>query len=64
MDTQIVSQASRTTLGGTLPFPEIVGMLIETGVEYHHVDYVTLQKTFYGAAGDAVITPIFSAYSR
>lgn len=58
MNTQIVSEASRATLAGTMPFPEIVGRLIETGVEYYHVDYVTLQKTFYGAAGDVVITPI------
>ncbi len=46
MDTQIVSQASRATLAGTLPFPEVVGILIETEVEYYHVDYVTLRKIF------------------
>ena len=58
MNTQIVSEASRATLAGTMPFPEIVGRLIETGVEYYHVDYITLRKTFYSAAGDAVITAI------
>lgn len=58
MNTQIVSEVSRATLAGTMPFPEIVGRLIETGVESYHVDYVTLLKTFYGFAGDAVTTPI------
>ena len=58
MNTQIVSEASRATLSGSMPFPEIVGRLIETGVEYYHVDYVTLRKTFYGSAGDVVVTPI------
>lgn len=58
MNTQIVSEASRATLAWTLPFPEIVGKLMETGVEYYHVDYVALRKTFYSATGDTVITPI------
>jgi hypothetical protein len=35
-----------------------VRRLIETGVEYYHVDYVALRKCFYGAAGDVATTPI------
>ena len=27
-------------------------------MEYYHVDYVTLRKTFYSATGEAVSTPI------
>lgn len=58
MNTQIVSEASKAALAGTMPFPEIVGRLIETGVEYYHVDYVALRKTFYSLNGDVVVTPI------
>ena len=58
MNTRIISEASKATLDGTMPFPDIVGRLIETGVEYYHVDYVTLKKTFYSSTGDSVITPI------
>jgi uncharacterized protein YbcV (DUF1398 family) len=62
MDTQVVAEAARATLAGTMPFPEIVRRLIETGVEYYHVDYVALRKTFYSAAynaaGSMVVTPI------
>lgn len=58
MNAQIVIEASKATLAGTMPFPEIVGKLMETGVEYYHVDYVTLKKTFYSATGGVVITPI------
>ncbi|MBL9154783.1 MAG: DUF1398 family protein [Verrucomicrobiales bacterium] len=58
MNAQIVSEASKATLAGTMPFPEIVGKLIEVGVEYYHVDYVTLRKTFYSTTGDVVISPI------
>lgn len=58
MNATIVADAQRASLAGSLPFPEIVRRLVETGVEYYHVDYVALRTTFYGAAGDVVTTPI------
>ena len=58
MNAEIVTQAARATLDGSIPFPEVVRRLIETGVEYYHVDYVALQKRFYSAAGDVFTTPI------
>jgi uncharacterized protein YbcV (DUF1398 family) len=58
MNTEIVSEAARATLDGLIPFPEVVRRLIETGVEYYHVDYVALRKCFYNATGDVVTTPI------
>ncbi|MBK8133390.1 MAG: DUF1398 family protein [Gammaproteobacteria bacterium] len=58
MKSEIVAEAARATLDGSIPFPEVVRRLIETGVEYYHVDYVALQKTFYSAAGELIKTPI------
>lgn len=58
MNSEIVSEAARATLSGVIPFPEVVRRLIETGCEYYHVDYVALRMTYYGAAGDVVVTPI------
>jgi uncharacterized protein YbcV (DUF1398 family) len=58
MNTDIVSHAARAALDGSIPFPEVVRRLIETGVEYYHVDYVALQTRFYSATGDIVTTPI------
>lgn len=58
MDTKVIVEASRATLAGTLPFPEIVRRLVEAGVEYYHVDYVAMRTTFYSAAGASVSTPI------
>jgi uncharacterized protein YbcV (DUF1398 family) len=58
MNTEIIAQAARATLEGTLSFPEIVGQLLSAGVEYYHVDYVGRRKTFYGMNGAAVTTPI------
>lgn len=58
MNTQLVQNAAAMTLAGTKPFPEIVRMLLEAGVEYYHVDYVGLRKTFYSATGEAMMTAI------
>jgi uncharacterized protein YbcV (DUF1398 family) len=58
MNSEIISKAARATLAGTASFPEVVGKLLEAGVEYYHVDYVAMRKTFYSAQGDTVVTPI------
>ena len=58
MDTKIITLAAKETLSGNLPFPKIVGMLIEAGVEYYHVDYAGSSKSFYGPEGDRVVTAI------
>jgi uncharacterized protein YbcV (DUF1398 family) len=58
MESKIVTEAARATLDGSIPFPEVVRRLIETGVEYYHVDYVALQKTYYSASGGVIKTPI------
>lgn len=58
MDAQIIRHAARATLTGAMPFPEIVGSLVATGVEYYLVDYVAQQFTFYGAGGEVVQAPI------
>jgi len=58
MNTEQILQAARDTLAGTAPFPDIVARLMGAGVEYYHVDYVGLRKTFYGAVGDVVVTSI------
>jgi uncharacterized protein YbcV (DUF1398 family) len=59
MDTEIIQEIASKTLAGTISFPEVVGALLRTGVEYYHVDYVTRKKSFYAADGTAVVvTPI------
>ena len=58
MKSEVVAEAARATLDGSMAFAEIVGRLIETGVEYYHVDYVALRKTFYSATGEMIKTPI------
>ncbi|MGC2618734.1 MAG: hypothetical protein WA414_06790 [Acidobacteriaceae bacterium] len=58
MNTTLIVEAARKTLAGTISFPEVVGQLLTAGVEYYHVDYVGLKKTFYSADGDLAVTPI------
>jgi uncharacterized protein YbcV (DUF1398 family) len=58
MNTEIIVEAAEATLAGTMSFPEVVGKLLGAGVEYYHVDYVGMRKTFYSADGDRVVTPI------
>lgn len=58
MDAPIILQTALAVLAGTISFPEVVRNLLAAGVEYYHVDYVALRKTFYGADGSVVVTPI------
>lgn len=58
MDSQLIAAAAKATLTGDQPFPEIVGMLVEAGVEFYHVDYLALRKTFYGGDAALVSAPI------
>jgi len=58
MNTEIITKTARATLEGSISFPEVVAELLAAGVEYYHVDYLTMRKTFYGADGDTVDTPI------
>ena len=58
MNHSSIEQLSAATLNGTMPFPEIVGKLIEQGVEYYQVDYVAKRKVFYNAQGAWIETAI------
>ncbi len=58
MNADLVQQMARVTLSGGLPFPEIVGNLLATGVEYYRIDYVTKQMSFYSSAGSVVVAPL------
>jgi uncharacterized protein YbcV (DUF1398 family) len=58
MNTNIINETARKTLSGEMSFPEVVGQLLSAGVEYYHVDYIGMRKTFYSADGDIVVAPI------
>ncbi len=58
MNATTIEQLALATVTGSLPFPEIVGRLLEEDVEYYVVDYRSMQFRFYGAQGSIVETPM------
>lgn len=58
MNADKIRKLAEITLSGSMPFPEIVGNLIKEGVEYYHVDYVSLSFSFYSANGEVVVAPL------
>lgn len=58
MNTTLISAAANATLAGGIPFPQIVAMLVEAGVESYHVDYLALQKSFHDGSGGVFTTPL------
>ncbi len=58
MKANMIIETARQTLAGNISFPDVVGQLLAAGVEYYHVDYIGMKKTFYSATGDMVVTPI------
>lgn len=58
MDTELITAAARATLTGEEPFPKIVSMLMDAGVEFYQVDYLSLRKTYHSGDGATAATPI------
>lgn len=58
MNTELIAAAAHATLHAEKSFPQIVGKLIEAGVEFYHVDYLALRKTFYSGEGAVMSLPI------
>ena len=52
--THIVNNSHKLNLS----FPEVLGKLMEAGVEYYHVNYITLQHSFYSSEGAVVVVPL------
>lgn len=50
--------AAQATLSGSLPFPDIVGLLIANEVEYYQVDFSAKSFRFYSANGSLVVVPL------
>jgi uncharacterized protein YbcV (DUF1398 family) len=51
MDTQTMKEVSIATQEGKMTFPQVVGKLLEIGVESYFVDFAAKRKTYYLADG-------------
>lgn len=45
-------------MAGTISFPEVVAALVAAGVEYYHLDYVSMRQTCYSADGATFALPL------
>lgn len=55
MNTESISEIARLAMGGTLSFPQMIGRLMDNGVEYYHVDCATRRKSFYSQSGEVFV---------
>lgn len=58
MDADEIRALAAATRDGSMPFPQIVGRLIDHGVEYYHVDFARRSFAFYNAAGTSIDAPL------
>ena len=52
---QVIENCAQGALAGILTFPEIVGKLMEIGVERYHADYSRNEITYYFPSGDSAV---------
>lgn len=58
MNTQAMHEASIATQEGRMTFPQVVGKLLEIGVESYLVDFAAGRKTYYLADGQTYTDPM------
>ena len=58
MNANIITDTAKASHSGSISFPDAIGKLMAAGVEYYHVDYITLQTTYYSAEGSVVVAPL------
>ena len=58
MNAQLIHEAAQATHDGSLPFPEVIGLLIEAGVEFYQVDYLSRATTFHDGEGECVVVEL------
>lgn len=53
----VVENCTRVSDDEAMAFPQIVGLLIEAGVERYHADLLRHEKTYYWPDGQSHVTP-------
>ena len=49
----VLHECSERSVAGNITFPEVVGKLMEVGIESYHADLYRCEKTYYAANGDS-----------
>lgn len=58
MNTNLLNEMAEASMNGTIPFGEIVGKLMEVGVESYRVDFVRKEKIYYMPNGESHLVSI------
>jgi uncharacterized protein YbcV (DUF1398 family) len=58
MNTQVMHDVAAATEEGRMTFPQVVGALMEVGVESYLVDFAAGRKTHYLASGETYAEPM------
>jgi len=58
MNAENITSTAHASHAGNVSFPEFVGTLIEQGVEYYYVNFITMQTSFYSSEGSVVSVPL------
>lgn len=56
MNTKQIEQACRDSVERNKPFPEVLAVLADAGVERYHADLVQCRKTYYSPEGETAAT--------
>ncbi|MES2219741.1 MAG: DUF1398 family protein [Acidobacteriota bacterium] len=49
----MLQECSERSVAGNISFPEVVGKLMEVGIESYHADLYRREKTYYAGNGDS-----------
>jgi uncharacterized protein YbcV (DUF1398 family) len=58
---RVVQQCAALSMAGRISFGEVVGRLIEAGVERYHADYSRMENTYYLPGGESYVVPMSHA---
>lgn len=58
MNANIISSTAHASHAGHISFAEAAGKLIAEGVEFYHVNYLTLQTSYYSSEGSVVAVSV------
>jgi uncharacterized protein YbcV (DUF1398 family) len=54
----VIEQCAAMSAAGTISFGDVVGRLMQAGVERYHADYSRMENTYYLPGGESHVVPI------
>lgn len=58
MNKEVIKNTIKMSLAGKMTFPQVVGALINEGIEFYHVDMLRSETRYYATTGDSMVESI------